>query len=331
MPPGKRKAKKTTKKKAKRKIQAYVFIDTNIFLDFYRASEATLSMLEKLESVRDRIICTYQVEMEFLKNRQREITKIANAVDLVLDAKLPAVLSDTQLDSYVTTTGRTLKGKRTRLKKNLINLLRYPKRDRVLTVLKQIFQSDSGHVLTRDMTEEKAMIKRLATRRFQLGYPPRKRDDTSMGDAFNWEWIVHCASQLRGRVIVVSKDSDYGQVYEKECFLNDQLKQEFRKRVGGKSIVYTQKLSEALRLLAVHVTKKETDSEAAEVVRLGELDTIRQLHDEFAAQQAAIQHSFVHPGANFALFAQAEKVARIIQSSQKDIARLDRKLRILYK
>ncbi len=55
----------------RRPRQVYAFIDTNIFLDFYRQSnDATLRLLERLKPVRDRIICTYQVEMEFLKNRQ---------------------------------------------------------------------------------------------------------------------------------------------------------------------------------------------------------------------------------------------------------------------
>ena len=102
-------AKRKTKKKAKRKIQAYAFIDTNIFLDFYRGSEATIAMLEKLEQVRDRIICTYQVEMEFLKNRQFEIGRIVNQANLNLDASLPAVLSDTQLSASLKAARRDLR------------------------------------------------------------------------------------------------------------------------------------------------------------------------------------------------------------------------------
>jgi predicted nucleic acid-binding protein len=55
------------KKRKRAPRQVYAFIDTNIFLDFYRDSnEATLSLLERLKPVRDRVISTYQVEMEFL-------------------------------------------------------------------------------------------------------------------------------------------------------------------------------------------------------------------------------------------------------------------------
>lgn len=56
----------------RRPTQVYAFIDTNIFLDFYRTkNDVTLKMLEPLKPVKHRVISTYHVEMEFLKKRQR--------------------------------------------------------------------------------------------------------------------------------------------------------------------------------------------------------------------------------------------------------------------
>ena len=48
-----------------------LFIDTNIFLDFYRqvGRESDLSILKHISQHHDRIITTCQVEMEFKKNR----------------------------------------------------------------------------------------------------------------------------------------------------------------------------------------------------------------------------------------------------------------------
>jgi hypothetical protein len=259
-------AKKRSKKKAKKKsvrrpIQSYAFVDTNIFLDFYRNSnEASLSLLKKLESVKERIICTYQVEAEFLKNRQGAIRKIADEASLNLNAKLPAVLSDTSLDAWIGKTNKDAKKRKTQLNKRLAKLLSQTGSDPVYKVFEDIFRSESDHVLTRDM-DVKEDIKELARRRFELGYPPRKRNDTSMGDAVNWEWIIHCASRLTGRIIIVTRDSDFGCTFNGKSFLNDQLKQEFRERVGRKSIVLTEKLSEALNQLNVRVTQKEIESE----------------------------------------------------------------------
>ena len=93
------------------------------------------------------------------------------------------------------------------------------------------------------------------------GYPPRKANDTSCGDALNWEWIIECSKNLRGRIYIVSRDGDYGCEHGGEFYLNDQLKREFRDRVGNKSIVFTKKLSDALRALEVHVTEKEEEAE----------------------------------------------------------------------
>jgi PIN domain len=52
-----------------------LFIDTNIWLDFYRSRGADLSLklLDHVKSISDKLIVTYQIEMEFKKNRQAAI------------------------------------------------------------------------------------------------------------------------------------------------------------------------------------------------------------------------------------------------------------------
>ena len=276
--------KKTTRKRNKttrRKVQSYAFVDTNIFLDFYRGSnDASLSLLEKLERVRDRIICTYQVEMEFLKNRQSEIRKIAEEASLNLSATMPAVLSDTNLNNWVVKTKRETKKRKTQLKNGLLKLLDNTSNDPVYRVFEHIFRSESDHVLTRDM-EIKEEIKGLARKRFELGYPPRKNKDTSMGDAVNWEWIIYCASRLKGRFIIVTRDSDFGCTYGGKSFLNDQLRQEYRERVGRKSIIFTQKLSDALEMLEVPVTKEEKESERKPFGSLSDDEILREIRNRF--------------------------------------------------
>ena len=57
-------------------MASIVFIDTNIWLDFYRVRtrERALSILEHIRpDTHGRFITTAQVEMEFKKNRQRVI------------------------------------------------------------------------------------------------------------------------------------------------------------------------------------------------------------------------------------------------------------------
>lgn len=252
--------------KNRKKQQVYAFIDTNIFLDFYRSkNETSLSLLKKLETVSDNIICTYQVEMEFLKNRQSEIIKNSVIPSLVIDADLPAVMEDTQISSYLKKEKSTLSKKRKDIEKRIINIITKPSLyDPVYKSLETIFNNPNSHVLTRDM-KERHEIKKRAWRRFMLGYPPRKSDDTSISDALNWEWLIDCCKELKGKFLIVSRDSDFGVTFNKESFLNDALKKEFRQRVGNKSIKLTNKLSEALKDLEVKVTRKEEESEAKQI------------------------------------------------------------------
>ncbi|MDZ7842171.1 MAG: PIN domain-containing protein [Gammaproteobacteria bacterium] len=256
-------ARRKTKKRA---IQSFAFIDTNIFLDFYRApTENTLSLLEKLDRVKDRVICTYQIEMEFLKNRQTEIMNIAKASNLDIDARLPAVMGDSQLDTTLKRLKQELDKRKKQLEERVARIIDNPSGyDPIYSTLETIFASEADLVLTRDMSIRHS-IKRRAWRRFILGYPPRKKNDTSIGDALNWEWIIHCAQNRRGKIVIVSRDSDYGCKYNGKCFLNDALKKEFRDRVGKKSILYTDKLSEALKELQIHVTKAEEKSEQEQI------------------------------------------------------------------
>ena len=51
-----------------------LFVNTNIWLDFYRArTDAGLALLRRLDAIRDKLIMTHQVEMEFKKHRQEAI------------------------------------------------------------------------------------------------------------------------------------------------------------------------------------------------------------------------------------------------------------------
>lgn len=253
-------------KKKNKPLKVYAFIDTNIFLDFYRSkNETSLSLLKKLEGVKERIICTYQVEMEFLKNRQSAIIDNSNENNLNIDARLPAVMGDSQLSTILKKEKKEIEKRKKELQKRIVNIIKSPSNyDPVYKSLESIFSSENNHVLTRDM-KIRHKIKRLAWRRFMLGYPPRKGKDTSIGDALNWEWFIHCCKNLKGKFIIVSRDSDFGATYNGHSFLNDALKSEFRDRVGRKSVTYTTKLSEALKLLEVSITPEEEKSEEDQI------------------------------------------------------------------
>jgi predicted nucleic acid-binding protein len=252
----------------KRPVKVFAFIDTNIFLDFYRSqNETSLTLLKKLEGVKESVICTYQVEMEFLKNRQKAITDNISDKNLNIDSRLPAVMDDSNLNNILKNQKSDLDKRKKELKLRIGNIIGRPARyDPIYKSLEAIFTSKNDYVLTRDM-KVRHKIKRLAWRRFILGYPPRKSSDTSIGDALNWEWFIHCAKTNPGKYVIVSRDSDYGATYNGKSYLNDALKSEFRDRVGRKSITYTTKLSEALKIMEVAITPAEEKVETEQIVR----------------------------------------------------------------
>ena len=65
-------------KKQEAKIDAYIFIDTNILLDFYRIRRTDVSMkyLKEIEKHKGIIISTSQVEpqLEHLSRKQKQVS-----------------------------------------------------------------------------------------------------------------------------------------------------------------------------------------------------------------------------------------------------------------
>src|SRR5258706_15494840 len=58
-----------------------LFVDTNIFLNFYRAKgEAGLTLLERVQSVADSLIMTDQIEVEFAKNRENVLQETLRTI-----------------------------------------------------------------------------------------------------------------------------------------------------------------------------------------------------------------------------------------------------------
>jgi RNA polymerase-interacting CarD/CdnL/TRCF family regulator len=101
-----------------------------------------------------------------------------------------------------------------------------------------------------------------------MGYPPRKKNDTSIGDAINWEWIIHVCKEHNANAIIVSRDGDYGVLYNEKSYINDWLSTEFKERVNmRRSVMLHDSLSSALKDLRVRVSKAEEDEERRMIER----------------------------------------------------------------
>ena len=275
----KKRTKKTANKKTHRTRRSkhpeglkdpLLFVDTNIFLDFYRArNEQELALLDRLESVGDRIICTYQVEMEFKKNRQLAILETLKLMTFDAGITIPSFLMKSAAAKTVRNRLSEVKTRIEDLRSRVQEVLHKPTaRDPVYKVAQRLFKAQSPHNLNRcnvDLYEERRHeIRALAEKRHTLGYPPRKDKTTSLGDAVNWEWIVACAELEKRDVLIVSRDRDYGETVGGESYINDWLLTEFRSRVNAHGQVrLTQRLSAALEWLKEPVSEEEVQAEEA--------------------------------------------------------------------
>lgn len=133
--------------------------------------------------------------------------------------------------------------------------------DPVYKCLQRLFKDKSDYNLSR-YKSSLFTVRTFAKKRFVLGYPPGKKNKISIGDSVNWEWIVQCAKDSGRRIIIVTRDEDYGAIYKGNSFLNDWLRQEFSERVSRtRKKVLTDKLSIALKLVDAAVTKEMEEEE----------------------------------------------------------------------
>lgn len=172
-----------------------IFIDTNIFLDFYRsAGESVKRQMGALERHKESIILTDQVQMEFLKNRQKVIVEATKPLSKPNHMSLPAVVGDIQPAKMMRKNIKDAEANFKKISVKIEAIIQDPARnDVVYQSVARLFEANSNTSL-KTSTKHRRQIHSLARQRFFLGYPPRKSSDTSYGDAVNWEWIIHCAS-----------------------------------------------------------------------------------------------------------------------------------------
>lgn len=242
-----------------------IFVDTNIFLDFYRlGGEAATRQLKALEKHTESLIICEQVWMEFLKNRQSVIVQGLQQIKQPTNTEVPAIVVDSQATMMLHRKTKEASENVKRLRKTMEKILFEPMHhDNVYKGVARIFKAGTKYNLKRP-SKERYAVRNLARKRFVLGYPPRKKGDTSIGDAINWEWIIRCAqnSNDNHHILIVSRDSDFGVNYKDDSIINDWLYREFKDRVSKKrKIELTSKLTLALKRLDETVTQQDEEVE----------------------------------------------------------------------
>lgn len=247
-----------------KRAQPLIFVDTNVMLDFYRVrTDSGIKLLRRLDALHSQIITTYQVEMEFKRNRQRVIISFLDELrGCCRSISAPAFLAETKTNKALSTLLSRSRAQAEKMRRRLVSLVENPPKDPVWRVADSLFRNTSPTNLKRD-NPVRSEIKERASMRYRLGYPPRKSSDTSIGDAFNWEWIVRCIERENRDVIIVSRDADYGITLENDSFPNDWLVQEVRERTSPRRRIWlVDRLSKALKRLKIEVSSDELKQES---------------------------------------------------------------------
>jgi hypothetical protein len=210
--------------------EIHVFIDTNVLLDFYALSKATLDDLRKLSehiATGFHLWKTTQLEDEFKRNRGSRIAKTLREFET---SRVPNNFPELV---------RSLPGF-LQLQKNTAAL----EADRQ-SCLNTIRQAASANQLEADLVIESVLknaeevkvtdeIIERSSRRKMRGNPPGKKD--SLGDQINWECLL-AALPRQSTLVMISNDGDFASELdgaEPHPFLTE----EWMAKNGGQLIVY---------------------------------------------------------------------------------------------
>jgi hypothetical protein len=125
------------------KTSPLLFVDTNILLDFYRMrGEAGFKLLRRLSSAKVALIATFQVEMEFKKNRQRVLAEFIEALKkLTGPLKSPALVEDAYASKSLDESLDRVRKDAETLRGHLISLIAEPEKDPVFECANSLFRN----------------------------------------------------------------------------------------------------------------------------------------------------------------------------------------------
>jgi hypothetical protein len=210
-----------------------LFIDTNIFLDFYHLSGADIEELHKLTALLEngglKLFITTQLCDEFNRNRDNKIKDAMNAFNKPkLTISFPAFCKSypeyTELQSML----KEASAKQTQLFNKAMDDVNAVKL-KADTVIAELFSS-AKLIATNDIIYTKAL------KRFRMGNPPGKKGGT-IGDEVNWEALLEEVPNGED-LYFVSSDSDYAAAIDPDKF-NPFLDKEWTSKKGaGSSIIF---------------------------------------------------------------------------------------------
>lgn len=210
-----------------------LFIDANIYLDYFRASSERLASLKALKNILTNkkivLLIPEQTKYEYFRNRGKVVEE--TRIELVkqkesrgFDRQIPAI-KDWKRAKVIKEKIKKVKEAYAKLLKEYDDKILNENTDTDL-LIDEIFKLGENLVDDKDILE-KAHV------RYMRGNPPRKsRDDHSYGDAIIWELLLRDAH--KDRSVIITHDKDFICTQKDEQVLNPFLAREWKEKKGHK-------------------------------------------------------------------------------------------------
>jgi hypothetical protein len=251
-----------------------IFIDANIYLNFYSNSIEFNKLLSCLTEIKSKILVPKQIVYEVERNKMGVFRAYYDGLN---QSKINNISLLTHIESDKSGKISEWNKKSKKIKTEFEQLNReleeikdlkfkeiHNSSDEVSKILKEIFKK------AKEATEKEFENARL---RKERGNPPGKKGDT-LGDQISWEQILTISPEVK-RLWIVSNDGDYIESGIKEDFLNPLLLNDLKK-INPKIEVYCFKtITDALPSFSkISKTKIETLPSDKELKELREVENV---------------------------------------------------------
>jgi hypothetical protein len=246
-----------------------LFVDSNIFLDFYHFSEDDLAELRKLSQfIKDkkiRLFVTQQVKDEIKRNRDIKISDaLSKFHESRMDIKFPQIYRVYPQYEIIRKSLIELKRQIAELENNLKKDItgKTLKADEIIKELLDLGE----HIQCNDLLE-------TAKNRYHVGNPPGK--DRSYGDAINWEALLRIVPNAED-LFFVSDDKDYKSPITNGLF-NSFLLDEWAEKKKSKLFYYT-RLSELFNTYYKDIKLKDEEEKDRLIEQLSQSENFTNTH-----------------------------------------------------
>jgi hypothetical protein len=229
-----------------------LFIDTNIYLSYFRRSDETLASLEELKKLLRRrkltLVLPVQTRDEYFRNRnsiaEQSRDLLVRETEPRLNLPAPFVKDWPEAASVRKRLAST-KAAYDKLLKKFDSQISEG-RTRADVLIDSLFA-------TAEILEEDDELLRRAYFRYLRGHPPRKNDG-SFGDAIAWELLLQGVSD---DLVVVTRDGDFAEKRRGTTWLRGFLEREWNAKNPQRSIKLYVSLGEFINTLGNRKAVKE--------------------------------------------------------------------------